>query len=509
MRLVRALALALVAATLLALLLEGALSLASGASLRELFLFRAHDGEGGLELEREQAVAARATPGPYRVAEDPLVGYTLKLESELELSSEGLGASVTTDALGLRARRTPVPGSAVRLVVLGDELAFGLGLAEHETLAAELERRLAPALGGRALVCTTVALPGWNGCNALRFLLDHLTELAPELVLYVPGADDLADAYGLDEAGHRRALPDPSVPEPLLEVRAGIPGARLAALRRRGVEPRLGPEVLAAGLSASSRLRLALLARALGRTSTRLARTGARLVLAFPEASDLRRELLAELARQGLELPEIPLLAELRAEDTLPGSALPSATTSALLAGWIAEALCARGWLAGADPSRLGAQSPGRRAAELGPAAALEASRVRRAELEQRLEPRLVPAERIGLQQVYGGLGPLDTLGARFAAVLRRGSRLRVRLEPLAERADLYPLEVRVRLEEQLLGSVTVLASGVSEAVFELTPAQASSALEVRLEARDWAVLHRAGESFVAAAHLRELESVP
>lgn len=511
MRFVRALGLGLVAAALFTLLLEGALSLAGGASLRERIAPRG-GGEPGLALEREQAVAARATPGPYRVAEDPLVGFTLKLEGELELDWAGFRARVRSDALGLRARGVPAPESAVRVVVLGDELAFGLGLEEDESLAAVLERQLAPRLGGRALVCTTVALPGWSGRNAVRFLLDHLAELAPELVLYVPGADDLADAYGVDEAGHLRAAPDPSVPEPLLEVRGTVPelDARLAALSG-ATGARLGPEVLSAGSSASSRLRLALLAQALTHASTRLARTGARLVLAFPEASVLRRELLAELAREGLELPQIALFEGLRPEDLQAPAHLPTAATTALLARWIADAVCARGWLAGAEPadSAPATPAPERRATELGPAAALEESRVRRAAFVEELEARLVPAELAALRQVYGGLGPDDTLGARFAAVLRPGARLRVRLEPLAARADLYPLEVRVRVDEHVLGSVFVPAEGLGEAVFELPPSAAQAALEVRLEPRDWAVIERGGLSFVAAAHLRELASLP
>lgn len=510
MRLVRALGLGLVAAALLALLVEGVLSLALGTSLRALF---PDPGAGAsLELEREQAVAARATLGPYRVAEDPLVGFTLKLESELALDWAGLRARVRSDALGLRARGAPAPESAVRVVVLGDELAFGLGLQEDESLAAVLERLLAPRLGGRALVCTTVALPGWNGRNALRFLLDHLAELDPELVLYVPGADDLADAFGVDEAGHLRAAPDPSVPEPLLEVRGTVPelGARLAALSGTA-GARLGPEVLSAGSSASSRLRLALLAQALRHASTRLERTGARLVLAFLEASVLRRELLAELAREGPELPQIALFEALRPEDLQASTRQPTAATTALLAQWIAEAVGARGWLTGLEPSAAAAStpSPERRATELAPAAALEESRARRAAFAAELEARLVPAEFAALRQVYGGLGPDDTLGARFAAVLRPGARLRVRLEPLAACADLYPLEVRVRAGEHVLGSVFVPAEGVGEAVFELPPSDAQAALEVRLEPRDWGVIERGGPSFVAAAHLRELASLP
>jgi lysophospholipase L1-like esterase len=513
---VRVLLLGLGAAALLVLLGEGVLSLALGRSWRDWFTPSAAPLPD-LELEREQAVAARATEGPFRVPEDPLVSYTLKLESQLDFVENKVSMVLHTDELGLRARATPAAAStdALRIVVLGDSVAFGYGLADGDVLAAQLEQQLAAALPGRSVVCETVALPSWNCRNAWRFLFDHLERFRPALVLYLPVDNDLEDGFGVNEAGQRRISPDLAVPQPLLPVHANWTRLRrrIEELRAAGEpEPRLGPEVLAAGMSTTSRWRLTDMARTLAHGKQRLARTGARLALVFYEESDFQKELLAELARQDLELPQIPLLERVQSDDTLGIDPHPSAETTAAFATWIAQALFELGWLPEGERAPLPAVADRyaeRRARPLAPEQALAWSVARRAALEDELEPRIVPATLQGMLQIYGGLNLDASVGTRLAAVLRRGQRLSVRLEALAARPDLYPLEVGVVVNERLLGTLLVPPGGTGEAEFELSPAEVQSAFEVRLEPRDWVVVKLAGRSVVAAARLLELESRP
>ena len=514
MKVVLRLGLALAGAAALFLASEGVLSLAFGRSWRALWS-RAEPEAPAVELEREQAVAARATVGPYRVPEDPLVSYTLKLESELSFVEGQVTMPVRTDDLGLRLRPgAAAPESALRVVVLGDSVAFGIGLADEEVLAARLERELSALLPGRAVACATVALPSWNGRNAWRFLLDHLERFRPAIVVYLPVDNDLEDGFGVNEAGQRRAGPDPFTPQPLLSVHAKWSGVqrRWEDLKAAGEPPpRLGLEVLPAGLSETSRWRLADLARTIARGRERLARTGARVALAFYEPSDFQRELLAELARQDVAVPHVPLLAEVRSEDTLRIDPHPSAATTAAYARWIAQSLRELGWLppeAGAVPAVEGALA-GRRAPLVAPAAAAAARRALRAELEQELARVGSPVTLQGILQAYGGFNLDGSIATAFAAVLPRGKRLRVALEPLASRPDLYPLEVRVVVDGHALGNVVVPATGTGEGVFELGPAQAASAFEVRLEPLDWVVVTLRGRSLVAAAKLLALESLP
>jgi hypothetical protein len=260
------LAVALAVALLSVLLCEGLLSLACRTSLRALFAppRPALDALLLPELpgDRERDLAAARTPGPYRVPEDPLVSYTLKKDADLAFLEGKLDVRVHTDELGLRARPgPPPPAEALRIVVLGDSVAFGLGLADDETLGAQLERLLAAALPARPIACTTVAVPSWNGRNAWRFLLDHLEHFRPDIVLYLPIDNDLEDSYGVNEAGQRRTAEDPAVPLPLLHVRPewAYLVLRTRELRAAGDDPvaRIGPEVLDARLSPTSRWRFA------------------------------------------------------------------------------------------------------------------------------------------------------------------------------------------------------------------------------------------------------------
>lgn len=480
------------------LALEGVLSLGFERSLRARR--RGAPSPDSLELEREQAVAARATLGAFRLHEDPLVGSTLELEGDLDLSFGTVSQAVQSDALGLRSSAEPSPqeASRARIVLLGDELVFGLGLAPEETLAAALERALATTSPEGAPHCRGVAVPGWNGRNALRFLLDHLDALAPELVVYVPSADDLADAWAANEVGELGPAPDPAVPDPLREVRARLwPGEPLATRAARA-------ERLAVGLGASARLRLVELAARLAATARRLERSGARLALAFPEEGALRTGLLGELARTGVALPEVVLGAPLGPSERRAGDALwpalPSAAVTERFARALAGEIVAQRWLSEGARARPPDGDTAR--------SALEASDAARARLGAALSARVVPAEELGLFQVLGGLGPGGTLGVRFVCLLPRGTRLRVRLDALEGAADLYPLEVRISVSGRELGRVLVPEHGGVEQELDLAPSE-EPVLELGLAPADWIVRTFDGVERVVAARVLALESLP
>ena len=520
---------ALVALCAAVLLAEGALSLCAGRSLRTLVVRQADVPDAPLvQSDAERYRAAAQTPGPYRGTEDPLVGYALKAEAELNYLDGRPEGNVRTDSLGLRVRPGPAPDAdAFRIVVLGDSVAFGLGLAAEEVLAARLEAELAAARGpdARAIACRTVAVPSWNYRNALRFLLDHLAELEPDLVLYLPVANDLDDSYGTNEAGQRREAEDPGVPHPLLFFRPEWTFLGYVERARRAAgesvdEARAGPDVYCAGLTASSRWRLTDLVEELELARERLARRGTPLVLVPHEQSDFQHQLRAEMAEHGLELPVIPLLEDMQPGDTLGWDPHPSAQTVRAFAVWLARDLLAGPWLpdgygesGGSGPPPLPevpASLAERRGRELGPEAARAWRREFQARVEGALEPVLDAATLRGMRQTYGGINLDASLRPEFAAVLPRGRRLRVRLAPLSSgNADgLYPLEVGVYVEERRVGTLSVAASGESEQVFALGPAEAAAAYEVRLLPRDWRTVSAFGKSTVASARLVELESL-
>jgi hypothetical protein len=400
--------------------------------------------------------------------------------------------------------------------VLGDSVAFGFGLGDQDTLAAQLERQLAGPLGGR-VACFTVAIPSWNARNAWRFLLDHLGTFRPDIVLYLPVDNDLEDSYGVNEAGQRSAAADPASALPLLVVHASraFVAMRTRELRAAGDDPgaRLGPAVIGSRLGEMARARYADLAGTITQGAERLAASHARLAVVAYERSDFHRELGLELRHLGAAPAEIVLLEEVRKDDTLGIDPHPSAATVSAFATWIASDLFERGWLPG--DGRAGLPPVAERYANRrarppeDPAKEEEWSRTRAARLERELEARIVPDTLQGFYQVYGGLNLDASIAAQFAAVLPRGKALRVRMAALPERSELGPLEGRVVVHERALGTLTVRAGTECEKIFELGPEEAAAAFDVRLEALDWTSVTVRGKSWVAAARLLELESVP
>ncbi|MEQ1894381.1 MAG: SGNH/GDSL hydrolase family protein [Planctomycetota bacterium] len=493
------------------LLVEGVLSFALGRSLRAWLPSDAEPSLGPLDA---RAAAARLTSGPYRVPDDPLVSYTLKAEADLTYREGQVAMPLVTDALGMRPHRRPVPDGAYRIVVLGDSVAFGFGLDEGGTLAEQLEERLNALAPERPVACFTVAVPSWNVTNAFRFLKDHLGQLHPDLVLWMPVANDLEDGYGVDEAGARRVDEDPSSRTPFLHVRPewAFLSARARELGARGETPSEHPgvEVLVAGLTALSRERYADAARTVGAAQERLARAGARLALAFHEQGDFQRELRAALLRAGLALDELALYEGLERADTLGIDPHPSAATAGVMASWAAEELVRRGWIRTARPATL-EELPeavrARRAVLPDRAAALAWSEAFHARQHAALEARLDPRTLQGMLQVYGGINLDDSLEPWFAAALRGGRELELSLAPLAGQPTLYPLEVEVYLQGARAGTLLVDGSGVSSARFALEVAEAP--VEVLLVARDHTLVTMRGKSWTACARLVALEVRP
>ncbi len=513
----------LAALALFTLLAEGALSLFFGSSLRRIARQRSlleRLEEQDLAGQRAAFLQAARTVGPYSVPADPLVANTLRPAAELDY----LEQRIRTDALGLRARPGPPPApGAFHLVVLGDSVAYGLGLAQEENLAAQLEDvlRAARPAGAREIVCTTVALPGWNPRNAARQLLDHLPRVAPDLVLFVPVENDLDDSYGVTEAGQRRRSEDPAVPHPLCQVAPALDVFRTLGrqklgprgLARREDETAIERWSALGGLSESARWRYDDATDTLANLAQRLERSGARLVLAPYHAHDLQHGLRARLAARGVELPVLPLLEEFRHEDGLGKNPHPNAETTRALALWAAEGLFARGLLpyapVGALPE-VPARLVGRRARELPPA---ELARWR-AEFERAhaaaLVARVEPAELLGLNQIYGGVNADGTLGLEAALVLPPGRRLRVELSGALAAPGLYPLALALEVDGQALGLLDLPDEAARRAFeFELGPAQAAAPFEVRIQAQDWSLARVNERLLPVAARLDFVESLP
>lgn len=474
--------------------------------------------------DEERIAAAARTPGFYRSHPDPRVSYVLKAETEFDI----LGGRGHADALGLRARPAGAHAyddpAALRVVVLGDSVAFGYGLGDQEVLAARLEELLARARPPSAppVVCRTVALPGWNWRNPLAFLRDHFDELDPALVLHLPIANDLASSRQVDEGGHTGWAPDLGERDPWLVASSDFGfGIRNYLLRQaqagqaRLTEEELGPEVLGADLSPESSRRFDAMAAAELELETFLRAQGRRLAIVHYERGPMIASLSARQLALGLEAPLVPFLGTPLRTDTLLVDGHPNAATIEALAVVVARALDEHGLLA-LDPARplpaLAPELARRLVPPLTPAGWAQLAGESRARALAQLVARIDRKTGDGALQVYGNLSPMGYVGARLVAVLRGGCRaVRVAVEPLEDRPDLYPLALAVELAGRPAGTLVVTAGAPAEATFPLVLAGQrpdDSPLEVRLVPERWGVVQRERRTLLASCRLLVLEGL-
>ena len=494
--------LALLAAGLALVVIEGLYSLSINRSL----LRRIRDGGPArpATLTGREGPAAPDTPGLYRVHADPRVGYVLKPDAELAIF-EG---EIHSDGLGLRRRPLPSRGKdALRIAVLGDSVVFGYGLDDDETLAHRLELLLnaageAAAAGGtaggtaggapaRPVECRTVAIPGWNHRNAVWCLLDHLEVLDPDLVVYLPIANDVLDSDGVDEIGKRRWTIDAASQEPWLSVNqlaSLLFGRRAAdAVKAEGkvAWAWLGPNAVMADLSPQSARRYDENVESIRLLERTLAQRGGRLLLLQWQDDEYTRHLYRRFVEQGFDPPRLPLFETIPGELTLGFDPHPNAATIEAVARWVAAELLARGWVAG-DPAAIPAvadEIAAHRGRDYTPAEDYQRSASMRWESWARLQPAIDFTSYLGVSQAFGGINIDGSAGARSLFLLpRAGSELVVRLAGLPARPDLYPMEVAVQIDDVPAGTLRLEGEGEVEVRFAV-PGQPPPAapLEVRL----------------------------
>jgi hypothetical protein len=450
--------------------------------------------------------------GIYVEHPDPLVRYVLRPDSAFRI----LDGTVSTNALGLRRRPgPPAAEGAVRLVVLGDSVAFGYGVDDDQTLAARLEQHLAASLGpaARPVACHTVAVPSWNHRAAVAALTDHWDAYEPGIVVYVPVPNDLSDANSVLSTGQMRLQPDPTAADPWLVVSRSRLGSLEAAfethLRARGRAPadiagEFGPTALEADIAPESSRRYDENAASIAALERLVRARGGRLLVALATPGAYAWHLLDRLGALAPDLAVLMLERVVPPEHTLGVNNHPNAATLDARATWIARELLARGWV---DPgeARPLPDVPSGYAALRGPAPAPHELRERaaaaREHARESLHHELDLRSGRGLRQVYGGLNHDTTAGTALMVLLRAaGPRLQLRLAPLPTRPDLYPLDVDVDVDGRPIGRVSLAADGVQDADLALPDDLApGSPIEVRLRPGRWCVIHDEGRAQVAS----------
>lgn len=186
--------------------------------------------EGGVRVlaAHRPAPAGPAAPDtaaapftPEYVPSDSL-GWTLRPAAVQRFRRDGFDTRVRSNRLGFRGPEVePRPAGVVRYVVLGDSYAFGWGVEETETYAAQLDtllnRRAAP---GRRYEVVNAALPGF-GTYQRRKALERLLPYGLDgVVVEFSASNDVVDDW--------RAAP--YVPDRLGEYQAK--GTRFTPLER-------------------------------------------------------------------------------------------------------------------------------------------------------------------------------------------------------------------------------------------------------------------------------------
>ncbi len=502
------------------LLVEGALSLATGGSLRSrargampttmtTTMPTTMPGGGDATAadaatmlrqpatDAERHDAGSSSKGVYQMHEDARVRYVLKSDAELPFVS----SRTHTDHLGMRVRPGPPPAAdALRIAVVGDSVAFSYGVDDDQTIAAHLERLLTDVRGplARPVACYTVAIPSWNHRNALAFLTDHWDQVHADIVLYLPIPNDLGDTGALYESGKLRVEPDPFQSDPLLVVSrsllAAIEGNIDAKTAGHALDISfLGPYALESDFSPESTRRYDDNALSIALMEDMLAARGARLLVVHTDQSQYTWHLDTRLQRLAPELPFLYLERFLPPEFTLGVDPHANAATCNARANWIAADLLARGWVdRGADLPLPEVPEPHTRL--LSPQHTPEEVRGYSAESRDRMRETVLDEIDFitgkGLRQVIGGLNIDRTLRMHGLFLLKaNGPNVLMELGPLPGRPDLYPLEVGVELGGVPAGTITVGAPESTVVSVPLPPSVTPGTIfEVKLLPVTWCV---------------------
>lgn len=510
--------------TLLALaLVEGSYSLVTGRSLASRMLAPAYE-RAARPVRPERAAVAAPTPGPYTRDPDPEVLLRVEPNSQHLFA----GAPATTDAFGQRVTPRALGGAADRRVVLlGDSVAFGFGLTDEQTYAAQLERWLAQACAstGTRVAVSTLACPGWNARSAFRALRNHIGRLAPDLVLYVAVMNDLDDPKGVDTAGWHDLdfSNDPSRPAcsderqaRLIQTLIGLPSrATLVEVMGRGGLRGL-EHALRSGATPESQRRWDEHVHALGELQADLAARGVELAVVLPFDEDYYRQLELRVAAALPELRVFGLCSAPELSDSLGHDPHPNAECVRAGAWRIARWLLDQRFVpcdgAALDPiphayreRRYELVERGRRGAEL----------ERILELKRGLIwPRIDFLDVRGAHQVYGGLLGDGSMGRHASFVLARasGAHLALEFERLDAASGLYPLELVATSGGRTLGRIAVAppesgADARARIEFDLPPpADGERWLEVLLSASNWVEADSAAGRRPVSIRIRSIE---
>lgn len=145
---------------------------------------------------------------------------------ELRPNFHGLyaGVPISINASGFRGAEPDAVNTrqTFRVAVVGDSVAFGQGVHDDETLAAQIKKKL-EAKQDRGVEVTNLGVPAYNTCQEYWRFKDRGLSLKPQVVVLVYVSND-TDPPSLQVIGDRVISPD---------VKVGLVGDAMASLRKR------------------------------------------------------------------------------------------------------------------------------------------------------------------------------------------------------------------------------------------------------------------------------------
>jgi lysophospholipase L1-like esterase len=145
-------------------------------------------------------VAARVVfPAPPDPTRQPQVVYRVDPEVRYVLAPSQRGwiddGFVTTNSRGFRGGETdiPKPQGRLRLVVIGDSVAFGMGVNDADTFSQQLEQLLRARYPEREIDVVNLGVPGYATRQEVALLERNLSLLQPDIVLVGFYENDLPD----------------------------------------------------------------------------------------------------------------------------------------------------------------------------------------------------------------------------------------------------------------------------------------------------------------------------
>lgn len=515
--------LALAAGLMTLLIIEGAHSFLTGMSIRARLL-GVTDRRMTTDQERDKAVAK--AEGPLRSHHDPAVSYYLKKTESLNTGN----AVVQIDNMGMRVRPNgPAPVMATRIAVVGDSVAFGVGLNNNETIAYQLEKMLGEVRGPKVkpAICICPAMPGWNHRNSVQFFFDNYHILDPDIVIYIPVANDLADSFGVSVSGYRRVAPDMFSSHSLMSI--NIESNDLfkhffkqkilkGTFKLRINSEQLGPFALNSDLTGTSQQRYDQNADSIEKLARFLKKRGKKLYLMQYAEESFNSSyawiLRDRLLDRNLDIPRIPSFVRLNGDLTMEYDPHPNPDTAKAMAIWIAETLLRDKCVT------PGANNPMPKAFEKAvrlraPPRSDETIRRRahgvRAEGLAKLQSVINTETAQGVDQIYGGLNPDGTMRARFLAMLKLdGGAVYMKLSALGDRPGLYPLNIRVEINGMEAGVAVLNHQKNSQGQeFKIDFPQTidlKAAFEIKLIPEHWTLHAFQNRTFIASARIHSIE---